>query len=207
MAWLPPTVLLRTTLAAAALLLALAVVPSASFAQSSSGTDAQAAWALLREPGHVVFMRHSDAPGSGGYGDPPGYRLDDCATQRNLSDEGRAHAQRTGEAFRAKGVVFDRVLSSPWCRCLETARLALGREADAFAALSNLVGRGEHRDAQVSALQAYLAGLDGKTSVLLVTHGIVIGALTGVNPASGEMVIVKPVPGGKPVVVARLRVD
>jgi broad specificity phosphatase PhoE len=104
-------------------------------------------------------------------------------------------------------VAFDRVLSSPWCRCLETARLALGREAEIFAALSNLVGRGEHRDAQVGALQAYLAALDGKTSVLLVTHGIVIGALTGVSPASGEMVIVKPGPDGKFAVVARLRVD
>ena len=57
-------------------------------------------WAVLKQPGHVVFMRHSDAPGSGGYGDPPGYRLDDCSTQRNLSEEGRAHARRTGEAFR-----------------------------------------------------------------------------------------------------------
>ena len=59
-------------------------------------------WAVLKQPGHVVFMRHSDAPGSGGYGDPPGYRLDDCATQRNLSEEGRAHARRTGEAFRSR---------------------------------------------------------------------------------------------------------
>jgi broad specificity phosphatase PhoE len=163
-------------------------------------------WAVLKQPGHVVFMRHSDAPGSGGYGDPPGYRLDDCATQRNLSEEGRAHARRTGEAFRQQGIVFDRVLTSPWCRCKETAELAIGKAAEVFAPLSNLVGRSEHRESQVKALKAYLAGLDGRTRVLLVTHGIVINALTGIQPASGEMVIVKPGPGGEPKVAGRLQV-
>ncbi len=163
-------------------------------------------WAVLKQPGHVVFMRHSDAPGSGGYGDPPGYRLDDCATQRNLSEEGRAHARRTGEAFRRNGIGFDRVLTSPWCRCKETAELAIGKAAEIFAPLSNLVGRSEHREPQVKALKAYLAGLDGKTRVLLVTHGIVINALTGIQPASGEMVIVKPGPGGEPKVAGRLQV-
>jgi len=185
---------------AATALIALLAAPTISTAQ----TDA---WALLRQPGHVAFMRHSDAPGFGGYGDPPGFKLEDCATQRNLSEEGRAHARRTGEAFRQRGAVFDRVLSSPWCRCKETALLAIGREAEVFAPLSNLVGRGEHRDAQVKALKAYLAGLDGNTRVLFITHGIVINALTGVSPASGEMVIVKPGSGGEPNVVARLKAD
>jgi phosphohistidine phosphatase SixA len=164
-------------------------------------------WTVLRQPGHVVFMRHSDAPGSGGYGDPPGFRLEDCATQRNLSEEGRAHARRTGEAFRKHGVAFDRVLTSPWCRCSETARLAMGREAEPLAALSNLVGRNDHRDSQVKTLKAYLAALDGNTRVLFVTHGIVVNALTGVSLASGEMVIVKPSREGEPVVVGRLKVD
>jgi phosphohistidine phosphatase SixA len=165
------------------------------------------AWALLKQPGHVAFMRHSDASEHGGYGDPPGFRLEDCATQRNLSEEGRAHARRTGEAFRKHGVVFNRVLTSPWCRCKETARLAMGKEAEPFAPLSNLVGRHDHRDAQVKAIKAYLAGIDGKTMVLFVTHGIVINALTGISPASGELVIVKPGAGGEPKVVARLKVD
>ena len=164
-------------------------------------------WSLLRQPGHVVFMRHSDAPGSGGYGDPPGYRLDDCATQRNLSEAGRTHARRTGDAFRTHGVAFDRALTGPWCRCKETALLALGREAEPFAPLSNLVGRHEHRDGQVRALKEFLAGLDGRTSVLLVTHGIVISALTGISPASGEMVIVKGGRDGEPTVVGRFKVD
>ena len=76
-------------------------------------------------------------------------------------------------------MAFDRVLTSPWCRCKETARLATGKKAEAFAPLSNLVGRGEHREVQVKALEAYLAGRDGNARVLFVTHGIVINALTG----------------------------
>lgn len=164
-------------------------------------------WSLLRQPGHVVFMRHSDAPGSGGYGDPPGFQLENCATQRNLSEEGRAHARRTGEAFRKQGVAFDRVLTSPWCRCRETALLAMGRQAEPFAPLSNLVGRHEHRESQVKALKAYLAGLDGNTRVLFITHGIVVNALTGVSPALGEIVIVKPGQEGEPVVVGRLKAN
>lgn len=187
------------------LLLALAAL--AAGAGYSPGALAQDdAWSLLRQPGHVVFMRHSDAPGSGGYGDPPGFRLDDCSTQRNLSDEGRAHARRTGEAFRQHGISFDRVLTSPWCRCKETALLMMGREAEPFAPLSNLVGRQEHRESQVRAIKAYLAGLDGNTRVLFVTHGVVVNALAGVGLASGEMAIVKPGANGELTVVGRFKV-
>jgi broad specificity phosphatase PhoE len=184
-------------LAAAALLPALA---------SPAGAQGDA-WALLRQPGHVVFMRHSEAPGSGGFGDPPGYRLDDCATQRNLSDAGRAHARRAGEAFRKNGATFDRVLTSPWCRCKETAQLAMGKPAEIFEPLSNLVGRQQHAAEQVKAIKAYLAGLDGRTRVLFVTHGIVINALVGTTPASGEMVIMKVGQDGEPTVAGRLKVD
>ena len=163
------------------------------------------AWTLLRQPGHVVFMRH--AATSGGFGDPPGYRLNDCASQRNLTDTGRAQARRTGEAFRARGMAFDRVLSSPWCRCLETAKLLTGRDAEPVDALSNLVGRTEHREQQMAALRAFFAGLRSHTRVLFSTHGIVINALVGINPAEGEMVIVKVGAGGELSVAGRLRVE
>src|SRR6185295_11151602 len=106
--------------------------------------------------------------------------------QRNLVDSGRDHARRTGEAFRRNGIAFQRVLTSPWCRCKETALLAIGREAEIFAPLSNLVGRQQHTAEQVAALKTYLAGLDSGTRVLFVTHGIIINALTGISPASGE---------------------
>ena len=99
------------------------------------------------------------------------------------------------------------MLTSPWCRCKETARLAIGQEAEVFAPLSNLVGRQQHAAEQVAALKAYLATLDASTRVLFVTHGIVINALTGISPASGEMVIVQLGPSGDVVVAGRLLVD
>jgi broad specificity phosphatase PhoE len=191
---------MRQALAVALALFALFALPSPVAAQ----TDA---WQLLRQPGVAAFMRHSDAPGFGGFGDPPGFRLEDCASQRNLSEAGRAQARRTGEAFRRHGVTFDRVLTSPWCRCKETASLAIGAEAEVFEPLSNLVGRGEHRERQVNALRAFLADLDGKTRVLLVTHGIVIHALTGIQPAQGELILLRPGPGGEPGVKGRLRAE
>lgn len=162
-------------------------------------------WQALRQPGHAAFMRHSDAPGAAG--DPAGFRLDDCATQRNLSEDGRAQARRTGAALARNHVVFDQVLTSPWCRCRETARLVSEKVAEDFAALSNLVGRQEHRASQVAALKSYLSKLDPGSRVLFVTHGILISALIGINPAQGEIVVVRIGAGGEPTVVGRLLVD
>lgn len=180
------------------------VLSLSGWPRPAAAQDQAAAWSLLRQPGHVVFMRHSEAPG---YADPPGYNLDDCSTQRNLVDRGRAHARRTGEAFRRNGITFQRVLTSPWCRCKETALLAMGQEAEVFAPLSNLVGRSQHTAEQVAALKAYLATLGADTRVLFVTHGVVINALVGISPASGEMVIVRFDSAGNPTVAGRLLVD
>ena len=77
-------------------------------------------WAALDRPGAFAIMRHALAPGTG---DPAGFTLEDCSTQRNLDDRGRAQALAIGAAFRARGVQFDAVLSSQWCRCQETASL------------------------------------------------------------------------------------
>ena len=146
-------------------------------------------WKLLQAGGHVVLIRHTiTEPGAG---DPPGMRLDDCASQRNLSDEGRAHARRIGAAFRARNIPVSRVLSSPWCRCLETARLAFGK-AETTKPLSNLFGRHENRDTQVKALRALLKTVPRERNLVLVTHGSTILALTGISPGTGEMVIVSP---------------
>lgn len=136
----------------------------------------------------MVLIRHAvTTPGAG---DPPGMRLDDCSTQRNLTDEGRAHARRIGEEWKKRAVPVDRVLSSPWCRCLETARLAFGK-AEVAEALSNLFGRPENRERQVRELRALVEKHAGKGNLVLVTHGSTIAALTGVNPATGEMVILR----------------
>jgi phosphohistidine phosphatase SixA len=163
------------------------------------------AWALLQRPGYVAFLRH--AATSGGAGDPAGFKLEDCATQRNLTDAGRAQAERMAAALKAKGITFQHVFTSPWCRCRETARLVTGAEAEVMEALSNLVGRPEHRDRQVRSMRAYLAALDPGTPVLFVTHGIVIAALTGLNPAEGELVVAKVGRGGETTIAGRLKVD
>ncbi len=143
-------------------------------------------WARLKAGGQVVLIRHTiTTPGAG---DPPGMRLEDCSTQRNLTDEGRAHARRIGEKWRERGIPVDRVLSSPWCRCLETARLAFGK-AEVSGALANLFGRRENEERQVRELRALVGKHTGKGNLVLVTHGSTIAALTGVSPATGEMVI------------------
>src|SRR5215217_5950266 len=112
----------------------------------------EAMWALLQKGGHVVLLRH--ALTDPGVGDPPGFRLGACATQRNLSEQGRSDARRLGEELRERGVPVARLLSGPWCRCLDTARLAFGREAEVEPALANLFGRAERESAQVAALRA-----------------------------------------------------
>jgi broad specificity phosphatase PhoE len=153
---------------------------------AGNATASEELWARLNAGGQVILIRHTiTTPGAG---DPPGMRLEDCSTQRNLSDEGRAHAQRIGEEWRRRGIPVERVLSSPWCRCLETARLAFGK-AEAYEPLSNLFGRPDNRERQVRELRSLVGKHAGKGNLVLVTHGSTIAALTGVNPATGEMVI------------------
>ena len=156
-------------------------------------------WSQLQKGGNVILIRHAvTTPGSG---DPPGFKLDDCSTQRNLTDEGRRHARAIGEEFRKRKIPVDRVLSSPWCRCLETSNLAFGRVDGQSTALSNLFGRHENRDRQVAELKKLVAQKP-KGNVVLVTHGSVVQPFTGISPGTGEMVILSQ---GK--VVGRLTVD
>lgn len=144
-------------------------------------------WKALASGGHVALLRHALAPGTG---DPPEFRLGDCTTQRNLSDEGRDQAGRIGDRFRSNGIHAARIYSSQWCRCLETARLLkLGRVAE-LAPLNSFFGRYERRDSQTQALLQWLKAQDLDRPLILVTHQVNITALTGVYPDSGELVIV-----------------
>jgi len=159
-------------------------------------------WKRIEAGGRVVLMRH--ALTTPGVGDPAGMRLDDCTTQRNLSEQGRAHARAIGAAFRTRGIKPERVLASPWCRCIETAQLAFGGSMPE-PSLSNLFGRPENRERQVKALRTLVAAHKGPGTLVLVTHGSTIVALTGVSPDTGEMVVVAP-NSGKLVVEGRLAV-
>ena len=160
----------------------------------------EALWALLKKGGHVVLMRHAIT--TPGVGDPPGFRLDDCNTQRNLTDEGRRDAQRVGSAFRERGIVVERVLSSPWCRCVETANLAFGK-AEISTALSNLFTHPENRERQVHEMRA-LVSTPRSGNRVLVSHGATISALTGVSLGTAEMLVVTPQGEGRFVIAGRL---
>ncbi|MBL0942818.1 MAG: histidine phosphatase family protein [Hydrogenophaga sp.] len=155
-------------------------------------------WSLLREGANVVLMRHART--EPGVGDPPGFRLGECGTQRNLSAEGREQARRVGEAFRREGIRLDEVRSSAWCRCIDTAQLAFGRHTVWAPVNSFFDGAGE-RDAQTRAVLAALRGLRAPANWMLVTHQVNITALTGENPAMGEVFVARPEADGQ-----RLRV-
>jgi len=154
-----------------------------------------ALWALLAKGGQVVLIRH--ALTDPGVGDPPGFRLEDCATQRNLSAAGRDEARRLGEAFRARGIPVARVLSSPWCRCLETAKIAFGGAQGTETALSNLFERPENREKQLAQFRKLVAAAPKKGNLVLVTHGSTTAAFTGIAPGTGELVVVIPEGGGR----------
>ncbi|HRP24081.1 histidine phosphatase family protein [Thauera sp.] len=169
------------------LVLLLPLSPTAALADASA--QEAALWAALREGGHVALMRHALAPGTG---DPPGFRVDDCRTQRNLSAAGRAQARAIGERFRANGIAAAAVFSSQWCRCLDTAReLALGEVRPHPALNSSFGRRGEEAD-QTRAARALIAEQsEAGTPLVLVTHQVNITALTGVFPASGELIVMR----------------
>jgi phosphohistidine phosphatase SixA len=162
----------------------------------------EALWSQLRAGGLVVFVRHAET--DPGVGDPPGFRLDDCKTQRNLSAAGREQAKRLGDTLRRERVPVGQVLSSEWCRCRDTATLAFGRY-ETWPALNNLFGRRENEPAQARAMAERAGAYSGKGNLVLVTHGATIAPVAGVNPAQGELVVMKPVVSGKLELVGRLR--
>lgn len=163
-----------------------------------------ALWSMLKAGGQVVLMRH--AVTTPGVGDPEGMDLQDCATQRNLSDAGRADARRVGNFFRARGIPVAQVISSPWCRCLETARLAFGGTPEVSPALGNLFGRGDPQGRQVAQLRAIASKRPAAGNAIMVTHGSTILALTGVSPAPAEMVVLTPQGGGRFTLAGRVEV-
>jgi phosphohistidine phosphatase SixA len=183
-----------------ALLFALLVASLAAIQPARA--DEAAAWQALRTGGHVALMRHAAAPG--GTGDPPGFRLDDCATQRNLSAEGRADAGAIGARLKAEGVTFEKILSSPWCRCVDTAVLLDMGPVTTEAAFSNVVVLSQQRDEIVADGRALIAAWRGAGTLLVVTHGANIAALTGISPASGEMVVTRVDAGGTITPVGRI---
>ena len=148
-----------------------------------------AVWAALKNGDHVALLRHASAPGTD---DPPGFRLDDCSTQRNLSEAGREQARSIGARFREHGIENVVIYSSQWCRCLETAKLLDLGKVNRFPGLNSFFRDGSREAIQTAEVRALIDKRPKGTSLVLVTHQVNITALSGVFPQSGEIVVLRP---------------
>lgn len=145
-------------------------------------------WNGLRNGQYIAFIRHGLAPGSG---DPDYFKISDCSTQRNLSDQGRAQVQAIGERLHANGIVQAHVFSSQWCRCLDTARLLTIGDVQPLQLLNSFYRNPEHNAEQTKALHQWLHKQSLGAPLFLITHQVNITASTGIYPDAGEIVVVK----------------
>jgi phosphohistidine phosphatase SixA len=170
---------------------------TADSAQNGSPTAVTAAsaeeaelWNLLRHgTGYVVMLRHALAPGTG---DPANFRLEDCTTQRNLSEAGRQQAAQIGAAFRQNQIPVDAVFSSQWCRCLETARLMDLGPVEPLPAINSFFQDRRTEPQQTERVRQLILDRRNTSGVtILVTHQVNITAISGIVPASGGMVVLR----------------
>ena len=135
---------------------------------------------------NVIFLRHALAPG---VGDPENFIKEDCSTQRNLNDKGRLQARLIGNYLRSTNLKFSQILTSEWCRCIDTAKeLNLGQWTT-FSGLNSFFQVYEKKDQVMNKLQKKLGSLGYSDLALFVTHQVVISEQTGIVPRSGEMVL------------------
>ena len=145
----------------------------------------------LQDGQHVLMMRHADAPG---YGDPSGYVIGQCSTQRNLGDYGKKQSKAIGEWLSNQGVLYAQVFSSPWCRCLDTAKLLNKGPVKTEPALGSFFDDMSLERKRTKELEALIINIFSKPSqmpVILVTHHVNIQAFTGKVVEVGDMVLVK----------------
>ena len=141
----------------------------------------------LEDGGKLIFIRHAYAPGNG---DPAGFNLNDCSTQRNLSEDGRKQAQRIGEFFTKNKIEIDKVLSSEWCRCKETAKIAFKNySTNSFLNSFYSSKFSKNKDKQVKAFNYYIKNLESKKNLIFVTHYVFISEVLNYGPSSGEIVV------------------
>ena len=137
--------------------------------------------------GKIIFIRHAYAPGGG---DPDGFDISNCASQRNLSKEGITQSKNIGKFFSENNIQIDKVLSSEWCRCKQTAKYAFNNyETKSF--LNSFFSQkfAHNKDKQIKELKDYIINWEGKKNLILVTHYVVISEILNVSTSSGEIVI------------------
>ena len=146
-------------------------------------------WQPAKEGNKIILIRHSIAPGSG---DPSGFKIKDCKTQRNLSKEGIDQSKKIGKLFKINQIKIDQVLSSQWCRCKDTAKYAFKNYKE-FSALNSTFQPPYDKNAkkQIKELKDFIQKWNGKGgNLVLVTHYVIITSITDVVPRSGEIVII-----------------
>ena len=141
----------------------------------------------LKNGGNLIFIRHAYAPGGG---DPDNFDLNDCSTQRNLSEAGREQAKKIGKFFDENQIPIYKVISSEWCRCKDTAQIAFKRfETKDF--LNSFFSEkfSKNRTKQIEDLNRYIDRWDSSKNLVFVTHYVVINEVLNYAPSSGEIVI------------------
>ena len=141
----------------------------------------------LKNGGNLIFIRHAYAPGGG---DPDNFDLNDCSTQRNLSDTGREQAKKIGKFFHENQIPIDKVISSEWCRCKDTANIAFGNFRT-FSALNSFYEArfAKNKSKQIQELKNFLNNWESDSNLIIVTHFVVISELLNKGTSSGEMIL------------------
>ena len=142
---------------------------------------------ILKDGGKIIFIRHAYAPG---VGDPINFDISDCSTQRNLNEEGIVQSINIGNFFLKNDIKIDKILSSEWCRCKETAKYAFKKfETKNF--LNSFFSQkfANNKNQQIKELKEYVQNWDSKKNLVLVTHYVIILEVTNSTVSSGEMVV------------------
>ena len=142
---------------------------------------------LLKEGGKIVFIRHSYAPGNG---DPDNFDIKNCSTQRNLNNSGISQSKNIGTFFSKNNIQIDKVLSSEWCRCKDTAKIAF-KNFETFNALNSFYDPRfeKNKSKQIKNLKKFIINWKSNKNLILVTHFVVISEMFGIGVSSGEIVV------------------
>ena len=142
---------------------------------------------LLNDGGKLIFIRHAYAPG---VGDPINFDISDCSTQRNLNDNGIVQAINIGNFFSINNIKIDKVLTSEWCRCKETAKYVFNNyETKSF--LNSFFSQmfAHNKDKQIKELKDYIINWEGKKNLILVTHYVVILEVLNLSAMPAEIIV------------------
>ena len=155
----------------------------------SLNLSAEINWEAIQEGNKIILIRHASAPGGG---DPVGFKIKDCSTQRNLDQIGIEQSIYIGKLFKKKLIPIDKVLSSQWCRCKDTAKFAFGDYKE-FSALNSTFQApfDKNEEKQLKQIKDYIKNWKGKgKNLVIVTHYSIITKVTNSSPSSGEIIII-----------------